>query len=107
MKKRSYSILEGYSEISRYKSGSYDLDCTKKFTNKKDAYKFFNSQKKELDKRDPFYRDSSHIHITELAKEVLEGDKEDFEQNTDLLDSLEYEILEEYVENIFGKVTDF
>ena len=107
MKKTIYSILEGYSEISRYKSGSYDLDCTKKFTNKKDAYKFFNSQKKELDKRDPFYRDSSHIHITELIKEVLEGNKEDFEGNTDFLDSLEYEVLEEYVENKYGKVTNF
>lgn len=107
MKKTIYSILEGYSEISRYKSGSYDLDCTKKFTNKKDAYKFFNSQKKELDKRDSFYKNSNNVHITDLVKEVLEGDKEDFEQNTDFLDSLEYEVLEEYVENKYGKVTNF
>lgn len=107
MKKKIYSILEGYSEISRYKSGSYDLDCTKKFSNKKDAYKYFNSVKKQLDKRDPFYKNSNNVHITELAKEVLEGDKEDFEGNTDFLDSLEYEVLEEYVENKYGKVTDF
>lgn len=106
MIKNYYLVLEGYGELSKFKTGNYSVDLNKLFTNKKDAIKHFNKVKKENKQNDCFYKYSYNIHITQLVKEVVEGEStKEIKENPENANLLEYEVLEEYVENKNGKLT--
>ena len=106
MKKNYYLVLEGYGDIQKFKTGCYDLDLNKLFTNKKDAIKHFNKIKKENKQNDCFYKYDYNIHVTQLAKETLEGDSlEEIKKDPEGANLLDYEVLEEYIENKNGKMT--
>ena len=106
MRKNYYSVLEGYANIYRFKAGCCDLDLNKSFTNKKDAIKHFNKVKKDNKQNDCFYKCNYNIHITQLVKEVVEGKSlKEIKKDPENANILDYEVLEQYIENKNGKMT--